>query len=159
MPFEQREHARQTRARAVLALGEQRRAGRVVAQRAGLVIQVKRQADRDACPVRPRLRCQITAGPDALDHLADLSLSERPRRRRGLLLLRGRRERCDENNCGGERDTAFHGNLRSETVGEKYHEGARCPLPLSPVVEVVAVSVRVRTTESKLPRAYGHVLR
>ena len=30
----------------------------------------------------------------------------------GLLLLRGRREKCDENNCGSERHASFHSNLQ-----------------------------------------------
>jgi hypothetical protein len=53
MTIEHREHARQTGARSVLALRQQRRTPAKIPERSRLVVEVERQADGDARAARP----------------------------------------------------------------------------------------------------------
>ena len=65
--FEQRQDARQSRARAVLALRKQRGTFGAVAQRTGFVVEIERQPNRYPRAVGPRLRRQVTTGAYAAD--------------------------------------------------------------------------------------------
>ena len=93
--FEQRQDARQSRARAILALRKQRGTFGAVAQRTGFVVEIERQPNRYPRTVGPRLRRQVTTGAYAADPRAHLRVGQLPRQSRRFL-RRTRRCRREE---------------------------------------------------------------
>src|SRR2546425_408153 len=114
---EQREHTRQARARSVLSLRQERGTCAAITERAGLVVDVERESNRDPCPVGPGPRREIAASPDPAHDLADLRVGQGPGARRCRCLLAERR-RCsyETEDRDGEHDGAFHGSLLSGSL-------------------------------------------